>query len=85
MATTGLKKVSILKMFGEDGEFPNVLHVVATGKEGLPRKYRGYPAFYCLVGEKPPKHCMADSFRLEVVHIPSNTALYLDEKTEVFK
>ena len=85
MVTTGLKKVPILEMFGEDGEFPFILHVVARGDEDLPKEYRGYPAFYCLVKTRPERSSVIANFKLEVAHIPSNTTLYLDEKTEVFK
>lgn len=81
---TGLKKIPILEMFGKDGEqLPNILLVVARGDERIPRKYKGYPTFYCLVLVKPSS--VSDGFELGVVHIPSNTVLYLDEKTEVFE
>lgn len=77
-----LKKVPILEMFGRNGEFPFILHVVARGDEDLPEEHRGYPAFYCLVTIRPEE---SRPFRLEVAHIPSNVTLYLDEKTEVFR
>lgn len=80
-----LKKVPILKMFGKDGEFPFILHVVARGDEDLPKEHRGYPAFYCLVVARPERLSGIANFKLKVAHIPSNATLYLDEKTEVFK
>jgi len=80
-----LEKVLITEMFGEGGEFPRVLHVVVRGDENLPEEYSGYPAYYCLVPIKPKKPLETESFELEVVHIPSNTTLRLDKKTEVFK
>jgi len=85
LLTTGLKKIPILEMFGEDGEFPGILHVIARGDENLPKKYKDYPTFYCLVTGKPERPLADGGFEVRVIHVLSAAVLYLDEKTEVFE
>ena len=77
-----MKKVPILRVFGEGG-VPDILLVVSEGVEGwegLPKRYRKYKTFYCLPARSVD---LLSGFRLEVIHIPSGEILYLDEKTMV--